>query len=408
MVWVEQLPAGDWARGLGTPARRLWMADWHPFRLGLPVLFVAAALCLTLTLQRFEADRPTLFLFFAAIAASAWFGGKRSGAVAVTLSIPAGIYFYATSLDGFAIRLDNIVLLAIFITCAGVGNMLSNRQRLVEDGLRATHLELQRKARELQESNDALLTEMAERRRAEQALQDARAHLARMSRLTSLGELAATIAHEINQPLTAVMTSAGSCQQWLRADPPNVREAQRAAERIIRDGDRAGAVIARIRASLKQGTDERRPLDVNAVLTDVLDLLQTDLQRHQIAVETRLAAGLPPVAGDRVQLQQLFLNLFMNAIEAMAAAPSRPRLLRVHTALQDDRLAIAISDTGDGFAEAIADTLFDPFVTTKPMGMGLGLSICRSIIEAHGGTLEAGPASPTGARFDILLPGQDG
>jgi C4-dicarboxylate-specific signal transduction histidine kinase len=223
-----------------------------------------------------------------------------------------------------------------------------------------------------------------------------------------MGELTASIAHEINQPLAAVATNAGSCLQWLQASPPNVEQARKAANRIIRDSDRASAVISRIRGLLKQEQREKNELIVNDVIEEVLKLVRNELYANRVKVQTRLSVDLPPVVADRYELQQVFLNLFVNAVESMSEVGGRPRVLSVVSEDAGDSVSVKVRDTGSGLDPRISGNLFDAFVSTKPRGMGLGLAICRSILEAHGGKLAAAQADPIGAVLEVRLPRSGG
>ena len=374
-------------------------------RYALASLFVLTAFVLTLAFQHLESDRPTLFLFFAAIVASAWFGGAGPGCYAVALSVPGGLYFYGATLSAVPIRLDDALLFVFFTLCAMAGGLLSSRQREAEESLQKTHGQLQAQALELQATNAALLAEMAERQRTEQALQETQTELAHAARLTTMGELAASIAHEINQPLAAVVTSAESCIRWLDAAEPSVARARNAASRIVRDGNRASEVIGRVRAMVRRAPPEKRPLDVNTTVADVLALARHELDKHRVSVRASFDPSLPRVEGDRVQLQQVLLNLFMNAIESLSSTDG-PRALIVGSATRDGDAVVVVEDTGRGFEPGTIETLFDAFVTTKPDGMGLGLAICRSIVEAHGGSLTAFARAAGGARFELRLPSE--
>jgi PAS domain S-box-containing protein len=252
--------------------------------------------------------------------------------------------------------------------------------------------------------------DISERRRAEEALRDAQAELARMMRLTTLGELAASLAHEINQPLSAITLNAASGVRWLNQQPPNLDEARQMLSHIGRDGVRAGDVIRGLRAlSQKSGVQLAR-LDIRDAIEEVLALTRGEVQRHRIVLRTDLAAGAQPVLGDRVQLQQVLLNLIMNAIQAMAPVTDRGRELLVSVVrTEPGRVLVAVEDTGPGLDPAVAQRIFDPFFTTKSDGLGIGLSICRSIIKAHGGELYATPRLPRGAvfRFHLRIDSQE-
>jgi PAS domain S-box-containing protein len=247
--------------------------------------------------------------------------------------------------------------------------------------------------------------DITERRRGEEALRNAQADLTRVARLTTMGELTASIAHEINQPLAAIVTSANACLRWLANDRPDLDEARQAAERIVRDGHRAADIIRSVRALAGKSEPEMTPLDINDAIREVLVLTRSELRRHDVSLETVLSGGLEPVMGDRVQLQQVILNLVMNGIEAMSAVMHEPRVLRVRSRIDGPGdLLIAVEDSGPGLAPETMARLFDPFFTTKPSGMGMGLSICRSIVDAHSGRLWASAQSPRGAVFQFTVP----
>jgi len=250
----------------------------------------------------------------------------------------------------------------------------------------------------------AVIQDVTERRLSEEALEKSRSELAQMSRLTSLGEMAASIAHEVNQPLTAVTNNGNACLRLLANHNLEPDVLRRALEEIVADGTRASAVIARIRAFIKKGPVEESALDVNDVIREVLVLAGRELDENQISVERQLTAGLPLVLADRVQLQQVLLNLIMNGIEALTAVTDRTRLLRTQSRIDESGdVLVAVSDSGVGFGSEM-DRVFNPFFTTKANGMGMGLSISRSLIESHGGRLWAAPNSPHGAVFSFTLP----
>ena len=244
----------------------------------------------------------------------------------------------------------------------------------------------------------------AERSRAEHALREAQAELAHVTRVMTMGELAASIAHEINQPLAAVVTNANACLRWLTGPTPNLDEAQAAVARIARDGNRASDVIGRIRALVKKSATEQAHLDINEVIQEVLGLIQTEIRKNEVVLRRKLAPDLPRILGDRVQLQQVILNLMMNGIEAMSAVTDRSRDLLIRSCrYESDKVLIAVQDSGTGLETESLDHLFTAFFTTKPKGMGMGLAISRSIIEAHGGKLWASPNDGPGATFQFTL-----
>jgi PAS domain S-box-containing protein len=258
----------------------------------------------------------------------------------------------------------------------------------------------------------ALARDTTERKRVEEtlraqdrALEMARTELAHVSRLTALGELTTSIAHEVSQPLGAMVASAGACARWLAADPPAMAEARAALDNIVADGKRAREIITRIRALTKRQPPRQDSLDVNFKITEVLALAEQELRSHDIVVRTQLDRTLPRVAGDRVQLQQVLLNLILNAIEAMSAVRDRARELTIVSG-QDgpNAVLVEVRDSGSGLDPQRAEQVFEAFYTTKAEGIGIGLSISRSIIEAHGGRLWASANAPHGAVFSFSLP----
>jgi PAS domain S-box-containing protein len=240
---------------------------------------------------------------------------------------------------------------------------------------------------------------------AEQALRKAQAELAHVTRITTLGEMTASIAHEINQPLSAVVTNAEACLGWLDGPTPNLDAARRSVEWIVNDGYRAGEVIRRVRAMAKKTEIEKAPLDLNDVVRETVALVQRELASHAVSLRMDLAPGLPKIFGDRVQLQQVTINLVMNAIEAMDPVTDRRRELVIRSGQNDQgRVILTVTDNGVGIAAEQAERLFNPFFTTKSGGMGMGLSICRSIVEAHEGRLSASRNAGAGATFQFALP----
>jgi C4-dicarboxylate-specific signal transduction histidine kinase len=251
-------------------------------------------------------------------------------------------------------------------------------------------------------------TEVHDWRQVQEELRNTQAEFAHITRLVTMGELTASIAHEVNQPLGAMVTSAASCARWLAAKPPQMAKAQRALQRIVSDGRRAGAIIERIRSLTKRQTPRKEWLDVNETILEVIALTQYDLRRNDVALERRLAEHLPRIPGDKVQVQQVLLNLIVNAIEAMSKTEQRRRGLTIVSARgEPDGVRVEVRDTGPGLDPEGASQLFEPFYTTKAQGLGIGLSISRSIVEAHGGRLSAGANAPHGAVFCIWLPDKE-
>jgi PAS domain S-box-containing protein len=241
-------------------------------------------------------------------------------------------------------------------------------------------------------------------KQAQKAIQTMRAELARVSRLTTMGELAASIAHEVNQPLTAVTNNGNACLRLLANNNLQPGVLRRALKEIVADGTRASAIIARIRALIKKAPAEKTRLDINEVIGEVLAIMGHGFEENGIVLQSELAQALPPIHGDRVQLQQVLLNLIMNGVEAMSAVTDRPRSLWVQSQIDESGdVLVAVRDSGVGLG-LDADSVFTPFFTTKANGMGMGLPISRSLIEAHGGRLWAMPNSPHGAVFSFTLP----
>jgi PAS domain S-box-containing protein len=248
-------------------------------------------------------------------------------------------------------------------------------------------------------------TDETDRVRANAAVHEAQAELARIARLTTVGELAASIAHEINQPLTAVVNNGNAALRWLTRDIPNVAEAKAALKNVVDQGTRASDVIERIRGLLRHDKHAYVGLDLNGAILDVVALTMGAMQSRGIAIQTSLAARLPHALGDRVQLQQVVMNLIMNGADAMSAVTDRPHALTVSSQLDESGdILVSVKDTGTGIDEAIRRRVFDPLFTTKSTGMGMGLSICRSIVEAHGGRLWASPFAPHGTVFQFTVP----
>jgi C4-dicarboxylate-specific signal transduction histidine kinase len=250
----------------------------------------------------------------------------------------------------------------------------------------------------------ASVTSLFERQRAEEALRQARAELAHVNRVTTMGHLSASIAHEVNQPLTAAVTNAYAGLRWLDARPPDLEEVRKALDCIVNDGHRAADVVARIRALSKKTPQRKDGVEINHAILDVIALTRGEVVENRVSVQTQLAEGLPLVQGDRIQLQQVILNLIINAVEAMSGVSGGSRDLLIATG--KDALSgvlVAVQDSGPGLNPESFDRLFDPFYTTKPGGMGMGLSICRSIVEAHGGRIWASRNARPGVTVQFTL-----
>ncbi|MBV9558436.1 MAG: GAF domain-containing protein, partial [Pseudolabrys sp.] len=249
--------------------------------------------------------------------------------------------------------------------------------------------------------NIYLYDDLAER---EAKLRTVQAELAHVSRVTTLGQLTASIAHEVNQPIAAVLINASTAQRRLAREPSDVEGARRALDRIVRDGERAADIVARTRAMVKKAPAQKGDLKINEAIAEVLGLAGGEISKNGVDLQIRLADGLPVIEGDRVQLQQVMLNLIMNAVEAMGQMKDDSRELLVSTEVAADCVLVAVKDSGPGLSEAAVEQVFEAFYTTKSTGLGMGLSICRSIIEAHGGRLWASANMPRGAAFQFTIP----
>jgi C4-dicarboxylate-specific signal transduction histidine kinase len=247
-------------------------------------------------------------------------------------------------------------------------------------------------------------TDITERRLAEEALRQAQSDLAHISRVTTMGELTASLAHEVNQPIAAAMTDANTCLRWLNRDQPNVAEAREAASRVVKDATRAAEIISRTRLLFKKGTPQSELVNMNDVIREMLVLMIGDMSRLSISVRIELADDLPEITGDRVQLQQVLMNLMANSIDAMKDADGTRELAINSQRGQNGQVMVTISDTGVGLPAQQADQIFNAFFTTKPNGIGMGLRISRSIVESHGGRLWASDHLPRGASFHLTLP----
>jgi C4-dicarboxylate-specific signal transduction histidine kinase len=246
------------------------------------------------------------------------------------------------------------------------------------------------------------------RRNAEAEAHSTMANLAHMNRVATVGELSASVAHELNQPLAAIVTNANAATRWLNNPTPNIDEVNESLKRIVSEGHRASQVIGSIRAMFKKDEGVRTRVDVNETIREVLGLLQNDFAQKRITTQLVLTAELPHVLADRIQLQQVILNLVMNAVEAMESVTDRQRILHVRSEYEvSDGVLVTVQDSGTGIDPKVRSQIFDAFVTTKAHGMGMGLSICRSIVESHGGRLTVSDCKPYGSMFQIVLPVDD-
>ncbi len=304
-------------------ARRLpWMS-----RVGLAVVLVVAALGLTFLLQSAVSTAGYIF-FYTAVVLSAWFGGKWPGWLAVLLSSVAVEYFFMAPVHSFGLNREAVPVFIEFAASSAVVGWFSSWRRQAEAELQYARAELQlrveERTAELKQTNAQLVAEMAERKRAEDAYYEAQAELARMTRMSAMGALAASISHEVNQPLAAVVTNADACMMWLSSDPPNLEEARTAVECIAQEGTRASEVVRHIRAMFTKAAPERSKLHVNELIREVRALVEGAALRNQVELHTELGADLPAALGDRVQLQQVIVNLILNGIEAMTTLLTGP------------------------------------------------------------------------------------
>jgi C4-dicarboxylate-specific signal transduction histidine kinase len=257
----------------------------------------------------------------------------------------------------------------------------------------------------------AFVLDLSERKRAEAEARESERHvremqmeLAHANRVATMGQLTASIAHEVNQPIAAAATNAQAALRWLAARPPNLEEVRQALDHIVKDASRAGDVIGRIREIIKKAPSRKDRVDINEAIREVIELTRGEAVKNGASVQTAFGEALPLIEGDRVQLQQVVLNLIVNAVQAMGAVAERPRELFITTArAEPNGVLVTVKDSGPGLAPSNLEQLFAPFYTTKPDGLGMGLSICRSIIEAHGGRLWVTANQPRGATFHFTV-----
>jgi C4-dicarboxylate-specific signal transduction histidine kinase len=323
-------------------------------------------------------------------------GSFLSSAVVSLIAVGCLAYYFAPPIFSFRISdpFDGAAVLAFLLTSAVITHLVS-RVRIRTEQLVLTNAKLE--------------AEIIERKQMQESLQQAQANLARVNRVMLVGEMTASIAHEVNQPIAAAITNASAGLRWLAAQPPDMEEARQVLGRIVRDGNRASEVIARVRGLVKKVPVRRDLLDINEAIVEVTALTHSELHSNRVKLHTHLSRDLPLIPVDRVQLQQVILNLIVNAIEAMSGVGDRPRELAVGSGGGDSNdVFVEVRDSGQGLDPADLDRLFGSFYTTKPDGMGMGLAISRSIVEAHGGRLWATPNEPHGAVFRFTLPVEEG
>jgi signal transduction histidine kinase len=369
------------------------------------VAFLSVTLSVIIAKYQFNLQAAPVSLFLCAIMFTAWAAGLKAGILAMVLSLLSFKYYFLAPVHSLALDPAEMPRLLVFTLAALFVVAISAAQKRAEATLRKTGQELQANIADLQRTQDAL--------------HKAQAALTHMTRLTTMGELTASIAHEVNQPLTAVINNAGACIDLLDPAPErpgedgpsrasHLEEVREALGEILDDAERASAVIVRIRQLAKRAPIEKLLLDLRHVVKDVLALARYESATRQVTIHTDLPQDLPLVLGDRVQLQQVLLNLVMNGMDAMNSVPEEKRVLLVlgkhETRDGVPAVILCVQDAGIGLKAEEMDRLFEAFYTTKPQGMGMGLAISRSIIEAHGGRLWAEPNQGPGATFSFTLP----
>ena len=379
----------------------LWSKPSLIWAYGIAVLSVTGALIISRS-QALHLESAPVSLFLCAVMLSSWFGGAGPGLLATTLSSFAFYYYFLHPMHSLAAKPEEIPRFVAFTVSALFVGSLSAAQSSATESLRRARDDLKGTVQELQKTNNALDAESHERKQAEEARRQAEAELTRVSRATTMGELTASLAHEVNQPIAAAVTDANTCLRWLTREQPDLEEAREAALRVVKDTTRAAEIISRIRLFFKKSTSRRELVDVNDVVREMIVFLHSEATRYNIVVGADLSTDLPQVTGDRVQLQQVLMNLMTNGIEAMKNIDGTRRLM-LRSLAEKEQVLLSVSDTGVGLPAQQAEQIFDAFFTTKLDGTGMGLRISRSIVESHGGRLWAENNSPRGASFYFTL-----
>ena len=372
------------------------------------VAAVSVGIAVIITLNFGSGIKHSATLFFCSVMVGSWYGGLWPGVFAALLSVIALDYYFIPPLYALGISLEEAPDMIVFVATALFISWLSGEQKRAKESLRQARdvldAKVQERTAELKRANEQLQSEITEREAAEERLIRAQADIGRIARITTMGELAASIAHELNQPLGSIVTSGDACLRWLAAKPPNLGEVLQAVEAIIRDGTRASGVLVRIRGLLRRGEGLRERSDIKDVIREVIALSDGELRRNGVSLRTEMPGDLPPVVVDRILLQQVILNLIMNAMEAMRAVSDRVRVLRIRTEEQPSgSIVVVVQDSGAGVDPKHSSRMFEAFYTTKAQGIGMGLTISRSIIEAHGGQLWAVANDGPGSTFCFTL-----
>jgi C4-dicarboxylate-specific signal transduction histidine kinase len=382
--------------------RLLWSKPSWIWRYGFAFLAIGLTQILSKLITPHFSFPGTLYL--CAVMLSVWVGGVGPGLLATVLSTLAFHYSFWHSLVPTRKEMPSVFI--VFLSNILIA-LMSAAQRSAKESLRHARDDLKSSVQDLQRTNEALHAESRERKQTEEALRQAQADLTRASRVNSMGELTASLAHEVNQPIAAAVMNANTCLRWLSREQPDLEQARAAAARIAQDGRRASEIVNRVRLLFKKGTLQRELVDPNEIVREMTLLLHSEASQFSVFVRTKLAADIPRVMGDRVQLQQVLMNLMMNSIDAMKDVDGTHELMIESQRSEDGQVLISVSDTGVGLPPEQADKIFNAFFTTKTHGTGMGLRISRSIVESHGGRLWAVDNPPRGARFRFTLPAND-
>ena len=369
---------------------------------GLAVLLLASTMILSMWLTPYIGFPGTLFL--CAVMFSAWYGGIGPGLLATVLSSLAFHYSFLHPIKSFGPPPREMPRLFMYVISNLLVGLLSAAQSSAAESLRGARDDLKHTVEDLKRTNEALQAESRERKQTEEALRQAQADLTHANRVSSMGELTASLAHEVNQPIAATVTNANTCLRWLSRDQPDLDEARAAVSRIVQDGKRAGDIVNRVRLLFQKGAPQRELVNLNEIIREMIVMLRGEVRRHNITVRIDLATDISEIMGDRVELQQVLMNLMMNSIDAMKNVDGTRELTVESLRGEDGQVLISVSDTGVGLPPEQADKIFDAFFTTKTHGTGMGLRISRSIVESHGGRLWGSDNSPCGAIFHFTLP----